>query len=189
MSRKNPATWLTNVLGPEGFARGGKAWTRSKDGLVDVVTAQVSKAGGEVTVNTGVCDPEIYRACWGRPLSTSINEANCTVRARAGQLVDGHDRWWRLDDPDAPQAMRIIVRDYVLPFIERMHSGDAMEQYLLDTGVVSQHYPPPIIYLALLKHRRGIVDEACILLQDLEKQTTGPWHKRVRDVAKDLNCF
>jgi hypothetical protein len=68
------------------------------------------------------------------------------------------------------------ITAYVLPFLDRMHSLDAMEQFLANAQVMKQKYPPPIIYLAILKCERGDRTGACALLADLHKRTVDGTH-------------
>jgi hypothetical protein len=155
---------------------------------VDVIDVQVDKAKDAVTVNAGVLAPEIYRACWGADPPTPVQEPHCTVRVRVGELVEGKDVWWRCDQPGIDNEMTEALRAYVLPFLERMHATRALEDFLADSNVTRQRYPPPVIYLALLRKERGDLPGACAILRDLHDHAGGSWKARVGQLIEAIRC-
>jgi hypothetical protein len=177
---------LNTVLSPLRFSRKKRTWNRWIDLFVDVVDIQVATTGDAVTLNVGVLHPNVYATCWGKPAPTFIDEASCTVRARIGQLIDGRDLWWSLDDPDLCADIVDAARTHALPFLERMHSPSAMERFLTEAKVADLPYPPPAIYLAILRAGQGNRDEARAILRKLESGSPDAWRQRVRDVAKRL---
>jgi hypothetical protein len=72
--------------------------------------------------------------------------------------------------------------------MERMHAHDAMHGFLVDAKGTDQAYPPPVIYLAILKAERGERDTACALLQSLGATTSETWKTRISQVAARLSC-
>jgi hypothetical protein len=187
MNARDVAEELDGALKPLGFRRQKTTWNRKFGSFVDVVDVQVGKAGDTITVNAGVLHPDVHAKCWG-DLPQSIQEPSCTVRARIGQLVDGKDLWWQLDADGVAGEIAEKVNIHVLPFLEQMHSLDAMERFLTNAQVVKQKYPLPIIYLAILKYEQGDVDAACRLLVDLKKKTVGAWQGRISQIAEKLSC-
>jgi len=155
MSTKNIKARLDELLKPIGFVRHKDVWNRKFGTFIDVIDIQTSKAGDTITINSGVLNSEVSKLFSGAPLgSTNVDEPSCTVRARVGQLIDDKDLWWSLSDSAIEKDVVEKVVTYVLPFLERMHSIEAMEQFLIDANVVKKNYPPPIIYLALLKMKK-----------------------------------
>lgn len=171
------------VLNEHGFARKKIAWNRRSDGLVDVVDLQVSKSGDSITLNAGVVDRDVRKLLWGPEPRGFFQEPECTVRSRVGELLGDRDVWWPLDENAAHEIARTLV-PHVLPFLERMHDQAEMEAHL--SAEVGKRYPPPIIYLAILKHRRGEAAEAEALLRGLYERTSEPWQKRIAELSESL---
>src|SRR6267142_2643835 len=94
------AASIDALLKPEGFEMREAAWNRQAGRLTDVVTLQIDKISQEATINLGVLDPVAFTRCWNRPVPDFVEEFDCTVRPRLGQLVDGRDHWWSLDQPE-----------------------------------------------------------------------------------------
>jgi hypothetical protein len=171
------------VLNEHGFARKKMTWNRRSDGLVDVVDLQVSKGGESVTLNAGVVDRDVRKLVWGAEPREFFQEPEGTVRSRVGQLIGDHDVWWPLDEAAAEEISRTLV-PHVLPFLDRMHDPLEMEAHL--SADVGKSYPPPIIYLAILKHRRGQSAETEALLSALCERTSEPWQERIAEIWASL---
>jgi len=176
---------LDEMLSPAGFHRHKHTWNRRTGGLIDVIDVQLSKGLDGVWVNAGVLDTEVYARAWLTEPPTFAHEPNCTVRTRLDQLMAKGDGFWSLDDPLAGEAMAAAIEAFALPFLERLHEPQALERSLESSPQARQHYPPPIIYLALLKHRRGEVAEARRLLLELRSGTNDSWSERVDCVMRD----
>ena len=185
---KNVIDRVDEILKRAGFFRKKATWNRKSDSFIDVIDIQKSKAGNAVTVNAGVLHSGVHMKCWGTKLPAIIQEPECIVRARIGQLVENKDIWWQLDDRKTVDEIIKKLTMYILPFLERMHSFTAMEQFLINAQVMKQKYPPPIIYLAILKNERGNLADACALLTELRKKTIGEWQAKIDEVAKRLAC-
>lgn len=189
MSAKAVISRLDRVLKPLGFERQKTTWNRKSGSFVDVVDVQTSKVKNTITINAGVFHSGVYAKCWGDWLPEFIEEPSCIVRTRIGQLIGEKDLWWKLDEVDVADAVAEKVSSHVLPFLGQMHSIDAMEQFLTSAQVVKQKYPPPIIYLAILKHEQGNSNEACALLGELKKKTVGAWQGRINQITETLSCL
>lgn len=179
---------LDPVLAALGFVRHQTTWNRSAYPLVDVIDLQANKAAESFTVNVGVLHARAHKVCWGEDAPALVEEPLCTVRTRIGQLLDGKDLWWR--DGDANAADRVLenVRSQALPFLTKMRSPEALAGQLVAAGVVAKKYPPPIIYLAVLKWEAGDAEGARALLNDLRTETLGAWQVRVDEVITRLSC-
>lgn len=188
MSRRL-TTELDDVLTPIGFQRTKSTWTREAPPYVDVIDLQTSKAGASVTLNAGVLDPEVYAYCWGSEPPARLETADCTVRARVGELAsERRDEWWPTAGASTPEQIEQALAELLVPFMARMHSRDAMIHWLEQTRVAKRRYPPPIIYLATLRFLKGDIPEACDLLRGLHASTSGPWQGRVSDILIRLEC-
>src|ERR1044072_8504173 len=155
MDAKDVVASMDGILKPRGFRRHKATWNRKTDSFLDVIDLQSSKAGNTVTINAGVAHPEIHKMCWNLQLPAVFQPADCIAYIRIGDLLDRKDLWWHLDDAAvlADTADKLIT--YILPFLDRMHSFATLEQFLNVTAVTKQKYPPPIIYLAILKEKQG----------------------------------
>lgn len=188
MNEKTVIVKLDALLNPLGFTRQKTTWNRSSAYVVDVIDVEISKAGDTTTVNAGVLDTAAYMKLWGDTPPTFVEGPMCTIRVRVGELIDGKDLWWQLNDSQVGVKVAQSVADCVLPFIKRMRSRQDMVQWLTDTQVVKKRYPLPIINLAILQNFLGKSLEACALLTEVEKKAVGAWRIRAADVAERLGC-
>jgi hypothetical protein len=176
------------ALRPLGFIERKGAWNRRSAGFVDVIDLQMSKSGDMVTINVGVLHERVHVNVWGTDVPAFVDEPSSTVRVRLGQLIDGKDTWLALEEtPTASQLTDLLVR-HGLPFVDSLHSVEAMESYLTLQGVIKQRYPLPKIHLALLMHERGDKAAACLLLAEIRSTTTAAWQGRVDEVRKRIAC-
>ena len=188
MSEKAIVSKLDDLLKPLGFTRQKTAWNRRSGYVIEVIDVQVSKAGDTATVNAGVLDTDAYVKLWGGEPPGFVEEPACTIRARVGELIDGKDLWWQLNDDHVADKVSKAITDHVLPFVKRMRSRQDMVQWLMDTQVVKKRYPPPIINLAILQNLLGNSSEGCALLAEVQKKAIGAWRARVAEVTERLSC-
>jgi hypothetical protein len=163
------------------------AWNRQAGRLTDVITFQLDKIRQNATINVGVLDPVAYTRCWNRPVPDFVEDQSCTVRARLGELVDGHDHWWSMGSDEVGEVVDQMER-YALPFLERMHSPGAIEAHLEQSRDVQYLLPPETIYLVILKHERGDLVGACTLLARFEQKAIGIWKPKATTMLQDLGC-
>lgn len=176
---------IEDYLRGEGFRRRKRVWNRSSGPYVDVITLQTSKSRDAITLNLGVADPRIYEQVWAAPLPAFADEAMCIVRTRLAALVDGRDRWWSLSSPDFAVDVISMIRLYGMPFFERLHSDGALIDFLDQSAQAK--YPPEILYHALLLHREGRRDAACVVLKAFASRS-GAWSGRAKPIMAALNC-
>jgi hypothetical protein len=69
-----------------------------------------------------------------------------------------------------------------------MRSLDGMRDWLASTGLPSSKSPLPSICFAVLQSQLGDVDDACLVLADLERKTLGAWKTRAQEVAARIGC-
>ena len=94
---------------------------------------QISKAGDTATINAGVLDTDAHVKLWGGEPPAFAEVPACTVMARAGELIDGKDLWWQLDDGQVADKVSKAITDHILPFVQRMRSRQDMVQWLTET--------------------------------------------------------
>lgn len=188
MSADSIITRLDSELTPKGFRRKKATWNREQGALVEVIDIQASKVGDTVTMNVGVLSRPNYLACWGHDAASFIEEPECTVRTRVGRLIDNKDRWWDVGTTSAAEEMVDCLRLRILPFLDRMHSLEAMRDWLTSTGMPSPKSPLSSISFAVLQAQLGDVGAACAALAELELKSLGAWKARVQEVAARIGC-
>jgi hypothetical protein len=87
-----------------GFKKQRRNFRRPTTASVQVINVQSSAWNFEdeasFTVNLGLYFPDVASALGDGP-DPSPAEYDCHVRSRIGALVDGVDRWWKVDSEDA----------------------------------------------------------------------------------------
>ena len=89
---------LQRLLQPLLFRQRNFTWNRVSGDFVDVIDVQWSSLDTQddycFTVNVGVVWRHAFETTWQHTLPSFVDEAECTVRARLGQLIAGKDSWW-----------------------------------------------------------------------------------------------
>jgi hypothetical protein len=110
------------------------------------------------------------------------------VGVRVGELVDGRDKWWQIGNSGVADELAEKIAAHVLPFLERMHTREAMRQWLIASDVMKKKHPPPIINLAILENFFGNTARGCAILSELQTASAGAWQARTVAVARRLHC-
>jgi hypothetical protein len=173
------------LLKPLGFVRKGALFNRRRGNIVDVVDFPVNKAGDAVTLEAGVQHDELYAALWEAPPPRFCNEAACIVHARIDALVEGHEAWWPLADPDAPARAVSAMEGPVLRFLQGHHDLAAIDRFLAN-AIATDRAPRSLRYLAIVRHRRGDAAAASALLTEVESRADGDWSQRAATLAARL---
>lgn len=182
------ATQIDHLLAPLGFEREEAAWNRRRNGLIDVVSMQVDGVVQKLTVEAGVLHPTAYTKCWRKDVPRFVDTPECTVRSRVGHLIDNHDHWWALDQPDAAADVVEKTARHLLPYLDRHQSAEAIEQSLAASGPVKHLRPPDTVYLAILKWEHGDISGACALLAEFRKRALGDWKPSAGQLMEALGC-
>lgn len=133
---------------------------------------------GKFTVNLGIAIAEAYELQTGKPFKKAVQEHECTIRARLGELLRGSpDLWWDLAGEAEAVAHDVIglLVDHGLPFLERFSSRAAvMDQWVSfnESEVTLNHVPRMTV--ALLRLAQGDRGSARELLADQARRTTNP---------------
>jgi len=188
MSIKTIVACFDQLLAPLGFSRQKATWNRRAGFGVDAIDVQRSKGGDTFTINAGVLDRDVHAKLWGVEASGFTDVPTCTVSARIGDLLGAKDTWWSLNDDHAVRDAVGSVSSQVFPFLERMHSRQAIADWLVESGVLRKRYPMPIISLAILRNFAGEVSESCELLAEMQRRSLGAWSARAAEVAARLGC-
>jgi hypothetical protein len=154
------------LLGPLGFEKSEGIWNRRHGELVDVIRVQVSKAGNRVTIEAGVLHPVAFTNVWEEPVPPFVDTPECTIRARIGDLVDGHDRWWSLEDRDLVGQLTAAIQSHFVPFLERHHTAEAIESWLATSREVRNLMRPILRIWLHSSMREGITKALAHFLQN-----------------------
>jgi|SoiMethySBSTD1v2_1073268.scaffolds.fasta_scaffold142893_3 hypothetical protein len=179
---------LNSLLSPIGFMRKGYAWNREVDTFTDVIDIQPSKFDQAFTLNAAVAHRKLYKLCWGREAPEFMDEPMGIVRSRVGELIDNKDLWWPLGDVSGADDAVDKTLAYIVPFLNRAHSLEAIERFLVTKGVEKQSYPLPVIYLALVRCELGDKPACCELLCSLNFKTPPSWKSNIEAVMVRIGC-
>jgi hypothetical protein len=176
---------LRDILQPLGFTRKSSTWRRNLENYIDVIEFQ--REYDRYTVNVGVLTKGTLEIIWGTPTPAFPKEVKCTVRSRIGRLVSEYDLWWDVSNAISLTIVAEYTRNAALPFLDRMHSTEQQQRFLIDRGALKDTYPLPAMKLAILMFWDGKESEACALLRSLGSKS-GLWNPRIAEVAARLNC-
>jgi hypothetical protein len=186
VTRKSYAAAIDGVLKPIGFARQGKEWVRKIGTVVEHVGLQVSSIAG-TTANLWS-----YDAATNDLLKVAIPwkpDAGMVLSTRRiGQLMDGHDRWWK-NDPNGPIELAEAIKTHAPSFFEARRS---LEDQARCFGRAEPRWKPGStasrIYLALTLYRMGEMEEARAVLQNPPKTAPASWLTQAESVRDWLEC-
>lgn len=150
MARKTPtalamdevARRIAPVLKQAGFRKRHRAFNRTTEpGVVQVISFQMSDAGnGRFTLNLGVYVEALRDqfSPWTK-MSAWVNEYNCQLRKRIGQLLPGgRDTWWQVEDVEtAAITVQAALSRYGLPWLEQRRTQTAI---FVDTQTAAHAY-------------------------------------------------
>ena len=184
------------VLKERGYRKRRRYWNRSRGEFVDVVGIQESKSSDakcrDFTVNLGIYVPSFYGVVWGEPKDFA-NEAQCAVRLRLGNLMQGEpighgpDIWWTMSDGDDEAAMaagreiREALEEFGIPFLERFGDFSTLAEHMRNLTGWQSKYPLSQMYRALAEWRSGDTDRALETLARIRKG----WEEKVR-IVRDV---
>lgn len=184
MTKKQLITKIEDVLEKYQFYRNGALWNRDYADFVDVIDLQISKSKDMFTINAGVADKFIIRACWGMDGSSMVDEPSCTVRARLGELLHGRDVWWSLSNDDGIEEVLSDIEGVLIPFLQRNHSIDHMIESI-ENNPAARRYGSGEIFIALLYHRKGESERCKEMFENMK--LTGAWKQKASDILASLN--
>jgi hypothetical protein len=175
------------VLKPLGFTRKGALFNRHRGEFVDVVGFPANKAGDAVTIEVGVQHDGIYEALWDAPPPRFCSDAACIIHAHLEDLVEGAGHWLPLADPEAPERAVAAVEGPVLRFLQGHHDLPAMDAYLVK-AIEARRDPRSLLYLAIVRHRRGNAAGAATLLAEVAEGVDPDWALRAASVTQRLKA-
>ena len=116
------------------------------------------------------------------------NEASCIIHARIDALGDDGEAWWPIADPQSPDRAVKAFEGPVLRFLQRHHDLAAIDARL--TKALESGTPPPmcLLYLAILRHRRGDTRFATRLVAEVVHGTDADWALRATGLAARLQA-
>jgi hypothetical protein len=178
------AKQLKDVLAPHGFVRKSSTWRRDVGEFMDVIEFQRDHA--DFTVNVGVLTKTVYEVLWSKPAPALAQAPECTIYV--GQLSGFRAKpsgWWDLTDPAALLEVADIVRNAVLPFMERMHARAEQRRYLRETKLRDWSTP---FNEAILMFESGEHAEACTMLRNYKNRYSKSIEASANEIADRLGC-
>jgi hypothetical protein len=187
-----------------GFRVRGSTFNRTTaDGLVHIVQVQTGRFDppdsksisrikddlyGKCTVNVGVYVPEVAQYVGGGEAGAFVQEHDCCVRARLGQLgPERADVWWDLGNvATAFSEIWLRVQRDALPFFARFESRDAILSEWMHLAK-SPYSNRPRIDCAIILSKRGQTADARALLIAQAREAQAEAHKQyVCSIANQL---
>lgn len=131
-------------------------------------------------VNLGVYVPEVARHC-GSPSKAWIQEYDCCVRARHGELIGEGKEIWRhaTVGDDLISDVRRCICDTGLPFLDRFATRDRiLTEWAGRAENMGPSRPPRIVSAIILANRGEQELSRGLLLEQVRQATANPGHKK-----------
>ncbi len=177
------------LLKPRGFKKKSNNFYLQLPDLGQIINLQksvyYSKHHIKFTINTGLFIPEYYLAFYNfhnNALPEFPTEPVCAVRRRIGQLIDGFDKWYDLDENTDDNMLISLMHDnltnFILPYFDKAKTKSDILQLLDDPKVPVENLVRLIIYGEYKK-----IDKA---IDEYEKLIAGkPEHHPFRQTLKE----
>lgn len=164
---------------------------------MDVITVQEASystsAHEAFTINLGVAVPEFRKVIWPDKDKKILSEAECVVRVRLGDLMQGKlhggalDQWWEIDGVAGSaetigQEIENALKVLGIPFLERFDKFSAIVGHMHKTKGWQTKNPLMVLYRALAEWKAGASNEA---LESLSNVKGKAWKAKV-DVVRKL---
>ncbi len=190
--------FLENPLRDLGFKKRQAQWNRRRGDFVDVISVQEATYSSEesvsITLNLGVFITSFFEAIWGKASTGFVTDADCTVRVRLGDLIQGRlygdalDQWWILTDRDSIQKSGTEVASAIqklgIPFFDSKHDYDAIATHLRGMVGGMSRNPTHFLNRGLSEWRCGNKAEA---VRQLDEVSAKAWLPKVDTLRKLFN--
>ena len=143
-----------------------------------------------MTGNVGVCVPEFRRAVFGE-FPSFASEADCSVRFRFGELIQGdlsgsaRDQWWVLTPDsvdDVGEELARVTLSKVIPFLDSIKTIEDLLGVML--AVEGWQRRSPFFRLSLALSHGGTGD--FVAASDVLRQIDSAWSEHAARVAERL---
>jgi len=182
------------LLKTHGFKKKGLQWNRCRDYFIDVVTLQEAKHSSDdnivFTLNLGIFVPSFFEAVWNKPPGGFVNEADCVVRVRLGDLIqdrpygDALDKWWTVSGTVIEESTKDEIQEALkskgVPFLDSFDNIQAIAEHLGQVKGWQSKNPLMVIYHALAEWKSGDRSSALQLLDHVKEKA---WASKVSAVA------
>ncbi|MDX3775553.1 DUF4304 domain-containing protein [Chromatiaceae bacterium AAb-1] len=188
---------IAPLLKQHGFKKKDLTWSKSKDGVVQVIDFQLSRFSTDekedFTINLGVFDPLVWKKCWAKEPPKFIREEDCFPRIRIGQLLNGFskestDHWWmcsaKTNEDELGKEIDNLLEEKCLPFLGDML--DCHEVIKFYSSGSNHLMPIEKIYLAIIKNHVGDTHSSDELLSEVVAISKA-WANRVVQVRSQLS--
>lgn len=179
-----------------GFKKKGLQWSRDRGDFVDVVTIQLAKYNTiekqTFTVNLGVFLKSFSEAVWQNPRCVFATEADCVVRVRLGDLMQGKlygdslDQWWDIEpsslDGLVGTEIENALRELGIPFLGQFENYKEIADHLRKVKGWQTKNPLVTLYSALAEWKAGAPKAALVSLETIKGEV---WQAKA-DVIRKL---
>ncbi|KDN55851.1 DUF4304 domain-containing protein [Flavobacterium seoulense] len=162
------------ILKPLGFKKKANNFYLKLDTIGQIINVQKSSFGNKdnisFTINTGIFVPEYWLAFYNysdKGLPDYPTEPECLIRKRIGNLRNQHDTWYdvneRTDEQQLIEEMRKNLRDFILPYFDRLDSSEKMLQELESSNMMMSPLGKLIVYGELKKFDKAKTEYQLLL--------------------------
>ncbi len=181
------------ALKSAGFRKRRHAFNRAaSDGITHVLSFQAGSFDPPGTVHIPDLRPNLYgkftinlgvhvqgmRTSGGRPAKDWVNEYECHLRKRLGELSHRQDHWWDVLSPNAAADVASAIESAGLPWLDLHGDAEAVINRWRDVGSAAAGLPPagPLEVACLLIHR-GDLPAAEVVLRDYMSSEINEHHR------------
>ena len=184
---------LKPFLKYKGFKKYGLTWSKSSNGITQVINIQLSRSNERneenFTINLGIFNPSIWEKCWSSEIPRIIHEEDCFPRIRISDLLNGAskkntDYWCTCTSETDEQALANklieLISSKCIPFLDGMLDIQNVVEFYRD----KTEYMLPIekIYLAILNTKIGNHEIAKRIFEEVSAISSA-WAKKVNTVC------
>lgn len=181
-SMRHVVNVLSGRLEGIGLRRQGSVWIRTSDVVSYLVDFQRSSHLGDVAINVGVLDHDVYRRLW--PGRRVVSVADCLIRERVNPRAEKRDPWWSVTELLSSQDLQ----EEILTFIRKFFSDHTSPQQIISWLERRGNFPAERIGLAILYDRVGKTNEACAVVDKIAMSRSSSWGQLAIQIKSELKC-
>jgi hypothetical protein len=199
--KKILTAFVTDFVSPSlkshGFKKNAYLWNRSRGAFIDVISVQEAIYSNEqvtFTLNLGVAVPKFLEDVWRKPFQGFATEADCAVRARLGDLIQGkihgnaRDQWWSISDHSGSASLGVElaqhIEGYVFPFLDHFDNYESIASHLRESVGWIARSQFHIICSALAESMCGRGTDAIAKLESIQGDA---WRSKIPYLQEIIN--
>lgn len=179
----------THLLRQANFTPGGAVCRRRRNNLVDVVELQFETgdfgAKRRCTLNVGIAVPPVVSAIWTDSDIVNIAQAQCQLRLRAGDIINGVDTWWDTGDANTAARLEHALTHRVIPYLDAHTTLAEVFDSLNRRNTAYERSIPGMLGTALIARELEESRVLETLRVRLDSIATGAWKQVIAKVLHD----